>query len=64
MDTATESLLTAGQIADQFGVTPTTVYRWIKEGKVRGVRVGGIVRVKRSDLDRILNPDVEPPPAA
>lgn len=62
--TPTESLLTPKDIAAQFGVAPATVYRWIKAGQVPSVRVGRTVRVKRTDLDRILNPDLEPPPAA
>ena len=62
MATATDDLLTPRQIADYIGVTDTTVYRWIKNGQLAAVRIGGTVRVKRTDLDRVLNPDPTPAP--
>lgn len=31
-------LLTAGQVAKMLGITTTTLYRWIEEGRFQGVR--------------------------
>jgi excisionase family DNA binding protein len=47
--------------ADASDVHRTTVYRWIKTGKIRAVRVGGAVLIPISELDRVLD---EPAPSA
>ncbi len=33
---------------------PSTVYRWIKDGRVRATKVGGRWYVRRDDLDKLL----------
>ena len=48
-------LLTTGQAARLCSVTPDTVLKWIKRGRLNGVRTaGGHYRVRRSDLDPLL----------
>ncbi len=32
------------------GVTRISVYRWIKAGKLRSVKVGGCVRIREEEL--------------
>ena len=43
--------LTIGQVAEQWQVGQRTVRRWIAEGNLPAYRVGGLVRVRRGDLD-------------
>jgi excisionase family DNA binding protein len=38
------------QVATFMGVTPRTVQRWIREGRLPAMIVGGTYRVKREDL--------------
>jgi excisionase family DNA binding protein len=38
------------QVAAFMGVTPRTVQRWIREGRLPAMIVGGTYRVKREDL--------------
>ena len=47
-------LLTAGQVADIFQVTKSTISRWGLNGTLRQVKVNGTVRYRRDDVDRLL----------
>ncbi|HEX2035013.1 MAG TPA: helix-turn-helix domain-containing protein [Chloroflexota bacterium] len=38
------------EVATFMGVTPRTVQRWIREGRLPAVIVGSTYRVKREDL--------------
>jgi excisionase family DNA binding protein len=48
-------VLSAGEVAREFGVDPKTVTRWAKAGKLKSVRtLGGHRRFKREDIEAIL----------
>ena len=48
-------LLTTGQAARLCSVTPDTVLKWIKKGRLRGVRTaGGHYRIERRLLDPLI----------
>ncbi len=65
-----ESFLTVAEVADWLKLNQQTVRNWIDQGSLPAVRVGRRVRIKRSDLDRILDEgyqggaDVPPPRSA
>ncbi len=46
----TDESLTPRQVAEELGVTVRTVQRWVADGRLRALRVGGRVRVPRSWL--------------
>jgi len=48
-----EEWLTLVQVTAIAKVSRTTVWRWCKHG-LRAFRIGGIVRVRRTDLDEFL----------
>jgi len=49
------NLLTTGQAAKLCSVTPDTVLKWIKRGRLTGVRTaGGHYRIKRRELEPLL----------
>lgn len=53
-------LLTAGEVAKRLRVTVQSVYRWAKSEDgappvLPGLRVGGTVRFRRADVDRLLD---------
>lgn len=54
-----DELLTASEIAEMARVDPATVLRWAKDGLLPvAVRTpGGRRRFRRSDVERILQPD-------
>lgn len=45
------SLRAAGDVA---GVHPDTVARWIREGRIRAGKAGRHVRVRRADIERLI----------
>ena len=46
--------LTVSDVAELFQVNPQTVRRWIWEGKLPHVKVGGTVRIPKSGLDSMI----------
>ena len=49
-----ESLLTVAEVAEWLKLNQQTIRNWIDAGSLPAVRVGRRVRIKRSDLDRIV----------
>lgn len=47
-----EPLLSVKQVAFILKVHQLTIRRYIKQGKLKAVRVGGNVRIKESDLEK------------
>lgn len=55
--TASPELLRIPQVAERLGVSRASVYRWITEGRLPAVQLGGSgapIRVPASELDRWL----------
>jgi putative resolvase len=46
--------LRVGKAAEELGLHPITVRRWIKTGKIQAVRVGIEARIPRSEIERLL----------
>jgi excisionase family DNA binding protein len=52
-----QRLLTVREVAARLRSSPETVRRWLRQGKLRGFRLGGTklgYRVTESELDRFL----------
>ena len=49
-----ERLLTVSEVADHMRVSSMTVYRLIKAGSLKAVRVGKNYRIRANDLDSYL----------
>lgn len=49
-DHQTERLLSLNETANQLSCSVVSVRRWIKSGKLPYVRIGRLLRVKRSDV--------------
>lgn len=47
-------LLTVQEVATILRVTPNTVYRWIKRGRLPVVRIGYLVRVPASAIENLI----------
>lgn len=50
-----ERLLTVAEVADHMRVSSMTVYRLIKSGSLKAVRVGKNYRIRANDLDSYLH---------
>ena len=44
--------MTHSQVAQRFGVTRESVWRWVKQGKLRGERIGRDTLILRSEVDK------------
>lgn len=59
MDMRTEILitsndiLTVGDAAKELGQHRSTIYRWLEAGKFIGVKLGGILFVPKSEVERL-----------
>jgi len=49
-----DSFLTVAEVADILKLNQQTVRNWIEQGSLPALRVGRRVRIKRSDLERVL----------
>jgi excisionase family DNA binding protein len=47
------AMLTTADVARIFNVTPRTIYRWIKNGRLKGIRVGGRGGDYRFDVEEL-----------
>ena len=52
--TVPESYLTVAEVAELLKLNQQTVRNWIDQGSLPALRVGRRVRIRRSDLDRVL----------
>ena len=49
-----EQLLSPQEFANRLSISRWTVYAWIQEGKIRSVKIGRLVRIPESEVDRIV----------
>jgi excisionase family DNA binding protein len=55
-----ETLLQVGEFAASLRITPACVRRWIRESKVTVVKLGRLVRIPSSEIDRIVQSGTRP----
>ncbi len=55
-----DDLLGVKELAAEFHVSPATVYGWRTRGRgPRAIKVGGLLRFRRSEIDRWLEANSE-----
>ena len=54
-DQARARLLTVGEVAEMLRVSNMTVYRLVKAGDLRALRVGKSYRLREDDVDAFLS---------
>lgn len=60
MATAQPEWLTVGEACETLRVTKATLYRWVRQGRLRLYKLGSrATRVRRSDLERMFSPKDE-----
>ena len=47
-------LLTPKEVAEKLRVSEQTVLRWLRNGKLKGVKVGKLWRVREEDLQELI----------
>ena len=59
-----EPYYTPDEIAERLKITRRTIYQWLKQGRLKGVKLGDLWRVSESDLKAFLAGDQEKEAAA
>ncbi len=54
-----EEVHTVREVADKLKVSERTVYSWIYSGRMQALKVGRAVRIKNSEVQRMLRPFVQ-----
>jgi excisionase family DNA binding protein len=49
-----DPVLTPEQVAERLHISPLTVGNWLRSGKLKGVKVGRLWRVRERDLEAFL----------
>ncbi len=57
-----DPLLLVSEVAKRFSVSDQTVYRWIDDGLLPVVKVRRLIRIRTSDVDRLLADASRPAP--
>ena len=52
-----EKLFTPQEVAQKLKIDMSTVYRWIREGRLKAVKIGHFWRISESELNRLLKGD-------
>lgn len=54
-----EEHFTPQEVAKKLKIDMSTVYRWIREGRLKAVKIGHFWRVSESELQRLLKGETE-----
>lgn len=60
MDSKPKTLLTVPQFSEILGVTPACIRRWILEQKVTTVKLGRLIRIPASEVERLVASGLRP----
>ena len=58
-----DPLLSVNDVMEVLGASRTSVYVWLRGGKLRGVKLGDMTKVRRSELQRFMSELPSAPPA-
>ncbi|MEE8114692.1 MAG: helix-turn-helix domain-containing protein [Nitrososphaerales archaeon] len=47
-------MLSPQEFADRLSISRWTVYAWLQEARIRSVKIGRLVRIPESELERII----------
>jgi acetyl-CoA synthetase len=53
-----ENYLTPQEVADKLKIDVRTIYRWIREKKLKAVKLVGGWRISENELNRLLQRDI------
>ena len=42
------------EVASAFGLTNFTIHRWIREHKLKAIKLGGSVRIRAEEVERFI----------
>ena len=60
MATTTRRLLTPAEAAEELGVSRQFIYKLAAHGDISAVRLGGLVRIPRVEVERLIESGTQP----
>ncbi len=54
------SLLSVPQFANALGVTPACIRRWVLERKIATVKLGRLIRIPATEVERLVESGLRP----
>ena len=48
------SLLSVEELADYLGLKKQTIYNWLHQGKISGIKIGKVWRFEKKEIDKWL----------
>jgi excisionase family DNA binding protein len=48
------SLLSVEELAEYLGLKKQTIYNWLNQGKISGIKIGKVWRFDKADIERWL----------
>lgn len=60
MSNSESLLLSVPQFAQRLSVTPACIRRWIQEHKIATVKLGRVVRIPESEINRLIASGLRP----
>ena len=49
----TDDLVSVARAAEALGRPRLTIYRWIDAGKIHGIKLGGVLFIPKSEVERL-----------
>jgi len=49
-----QQFLSPQEFADRLSISRWTIYGWLQEGRIRSVKIGRLVRIPESEVERIV----------
>lgn len=56
-----DKILGVEELAEFFGMSEQTIWRWCKSGKLPAFKIGSQWKIRQSDLNRVINQKVTKP---
>ena len=54
MNTSNHRFLSPREFAQRLSISRWTVYAWLQEGRIKSVKIGRLVRIPESEVDRLV----------
>jgi len=52
---ATSDVISVAQAAQELGRPRSTIYRWAEAGKIHAIKLGGVLFIPKSEIERLKN---------
>jgi excisionase family DNA binding protein len=60
MSNSAVTLLSVSQVAERLGVTEAGIRRWIIERKITTIKIGRLIRIPSTEIDRLVSIGTRP----